>query len=568
MLNKKNRKTRILWCGESSYLNTGYAVYAKEVLSRLYKTNKYVIAEMGCYADVKNPKNQEVPWRFYPTLPTNEQEASKYASMPKAQFGEWRFEDICLDFEPDVVIDIRDWWMVEYQERSAFRKFFNWAIMPTVDSRPQQEQYISTYSSADGVFTYSEFGKDVLESDSNGEIKIIDIASPGANFDDLYPSKNKELHRSNFGFMEDINIIGTVMRNQRRKLYPNLIESFRKMLDKNPDIQKNTFLYIHTAHPDLGWDIPYFIKKYNMGNHTLFTYKCRNCMSFFPSFYHGPKIPCQKCQKGTATMPTTAFGVSQKELGDILNWFDLYVQYSICEGFGMPQVEAAACAIPVVTVKYSAMESVGKNIKADFVDIASMFWDNATQSERAIPDDNELIEKMTSFIKKPKALKMKRGMDCYVGVKKHYTWEKTAKIWERYLDSVVIKPREETWGSEPKIIQDVGNPPEGLTNESFVKWSLQNIAGMPEKANSYNSLRMIRDLNQGSSFSGVEGFYYDEMSGASSNAQSPFGRDEAIKKIKEMRDYNNHWETKRYSYQSLPKPSFLMSVKPDRNISE
>ena len=558
----------MLWCGEASYLNTGYAVYAKEVLSRLYKTDKYIIAEMGCYADARNPKNQKVPWRFYPTLPNNAEEASKYNAMPKAQFGEWRFDDICLDFEPDVVIDIRDWWMIEYQERSAFRRFFKWVIMPTVDSRPQQEQYVSTYSNADAVFTYSEFGKDVLEADSQGEISVIDIPSPGANFEDLKPSTNKALHRDNFGFMENINIVGTVMRNQRRKLYPNLIGSFREMLDQHPELQPNTFLYIHTAHPDLGWDIPYFIKKYNMGNHTLFTYKCRKCLKFFPSFYHGAKIPCQYCQEGLANMPTTVFGVTQRELGDILNWFDLYVQYSICEGFGMPQVEAAACGVPVITVRYSAMESVGEKIKAEFIDVASMFWDNATQSERAIPDDKQLIDKMYNFIKKPASLRLKKGMDAYVGVKKHYTWEKSAKIWEKYLDEIDIEPREKTWGSDSEIIEDVGDAPEGLTNAAFVKWSLENIAGMPEKVNTYNSLRMIRDLNQGTSLMGAEGFYYDELGNSTQNSQSPFGRKEASKKIREMKEYYNHWEKIRSVFDSSPKADFLRFVTPDMNSQQ
>ena len=29
-----------------------------------------------------------------------------------------------LDFEPDFVMDIRDWWMLEFEERSPFRNFF------------------------------------------------------------------------------------------------------------------------------------------------------------------------------------------------------------------------------------------------------------------------------------------------------------------------------------------------------------------------------------------------------------------------------------------------------------
>ena len=100
------RKLRILWCGEASFLNTGYAIYAKEILSRLYETDKYVIAELACYAGADNPQIKDSPWRIYPVLPCNQEEAGIYASSQSYQFGEWRFDDVCLDFKPYVVIDI------------------------------------------------------------------------------------------------------------------------------------------------------------------------------------------------------------------------------------------------------------------------------------------------------------------------------------------------------------------------------------------------------------------------------------------------------------------------------
>ena len=57
-------------------------------------------------------------------------------------------------------------------------------------------------------------------------------------------------------------------------------------------------------------------------------------------------------------MPSVNSGLSTKELVEIMNMFDIYVQYAICEGFGMPQVEAAACGIPIASVDYSAMNDI------------------------------------------------------------------------------------------------------------------------------------------------------------------------------------------------------------------
>jgi len=563
----KNKKLKILWCGEASFLNTGYAIYAKEVLSRLHETGKYEIAELACYARPDSPKNDRVPWTIYPNMPVSEEESAAYDSNPKYQFGEWRFDYVCLDFQPDVVIDIRDWWMMEYQQRAVFRDFYKWIIMPTVDSRPQQEQYISTYMSADGVFTYSEFGQEVLEADSNGLLDVSGVASPGANFEHFKPTTNKEQHKDEFGFVEGTNIIGTIMRNQRRKLYPNLISSFREMLDNNQQLQKNTFLYIHTAFPDLGWDIPYFIKKYNMGNHTLFTYKCRSCEYFFPSFYQDSVAVCPKCSR-VATMPTTAFGLSDQELSSVINCFDLYVQYSICEGFGMPQVEAAACGVPVVTVDYSAMSSVGRKIKADFVGISSYFWDSPTQSQRAIPDDKELIKRMSSFLKLPQSMKIKKGMDAYMGARRHYNWDKCAKVWEKHLDNIEPMNYEETWGSESRIQKKTDTIPENLTNSELVEWGMRNVVGMTEDRSAYIESRLVRDLNHGQSTMSNQDLFYDESSYiATQQSHVPFGLEDALEKMNSMRDYKNAWEMNRLAYinnKGWPeesKPTFLNYAK-------
>ena len=540
------RKTRILWCGEASFLKTGYSIYAKEVLGRLHATGKYEIAELACYASNDSPEIDSVPWHVYPNMPNNEQEQSIYLSDGRNQFGAWKFEHVCLDFLPDVVIDIRDWWMCEYQERSPFRNFYHWAIMPTVDSEPQQEQYINTYMNADSVFTYSEFGKQVLEKDSNNYIKIKDIAPPAADYTLLKPVENRAEHRSKFGFLDNVKIIGTVMRNQRRKLYPNLIESFKKLIESDKQLAENTFLYLHTSYPDIGWDIPYFIKKYNLGKNTLFTYKCQNCSSFFPSFYCGFKTSCQKCG-GTAVLPSTNFGLTTEELSDVMNFFDLYVQYSICEGFGMPQVEAAACGVPVLTVKYSAMESVGKNIGADFVDVKSMFWDCNTQSQRAIPDDEQLVQKMKSIISMPKTMRAKKGMDTHLRTITEYDWDKTAKKWDKHLSSIEIdESMQRSWLSASRLIDKNKDIPQGLDNNTLVNWLIENFVPEYRNNNSYIYCRLLRDLNYGQKCDGSNDLNYSDSSQFSE--QQPlrsFTQQDAIQTILSIVDHNNMWEEER-----------------------
>ena len=122
-----SRKKRILLCCEATYLNTGYATYGREIMKRLYQSKKYELAELGCYGNVDDPRSNTIPWKFYPNAPdeNNPTEVQEYYSKPTNQFGEWRFEQVLLDFKPDIVFDIRDFWMVDFQERSPFREYFN-----------------------------------------------------------------------------------------------------------------------------------------------------------------------------------------------------------------------------------------------------------------------------------------------------------------------------------------------------------------------------------------------------------------------------------------------------------
>ena len=325
-------------------------------------------------------------------------------------------------------------------------------------------------------------------------------------------------------------------------------------------------MYIHSSYPDVGWDLPYFLKRYNMGNHTIFTYKCKSCGSFFPSFYQGPVIPCAICGQNTAVMPNTNFGVTTQELGQILNFFDLYVQYSVCEGFGMPQVEAAACGVPVITVDYSAMESVGKNIKAEIVKNKTFFWDLNTHSERSIPDDDDLLQKMKKFISLPQSMKSKKGMDAYIGVKKNYSWDKCAESWSKYLDTIEPVDEKESWLSEPKTYSIPEEIPSNLNNKDFVDWSVDNILGGKQNIDDYISLRILRDLNATRSASNHFGIYYNEFSEFETNiADSSFSQQNAASQFIEMRQYLNSAEEKRAAMVSGDdswRGQFLYGVKP------
>jgi glycosyltransferase involved in cell wall biosynthesis len=109
-----------------------------------------------------------------------------------------------------------------------------------------------------------------------------------------------------------------------------------------------------------------------------------------------------------------------------MNIFDAYIQYSICEGFGMPQIEAAACGVPVLTMNYSAMTDIINNINAEPINIGTYFKELETSAIRTYPDhDDTFIQKILSLLNMPAQLRQRKGFYSSEIVKQKYSWKST-----------------------------------------------------------------------------------------------------------------------------------------------
>jgi glycosyltransferase involved in cell wall biosynthesis len=516
-----NRKLKILMCSESSFLNSGFGTYAREILSRLHKTNKYTIAEFASYGFVNDPRDKDIDWIFYANgVKEGDPRYDEYNSRGDNQFGRWRFEKVLLDFRPDIVIDVRDYWMSAYQGVSPLRKYFHWILMPTVDSEPQQEEWIDTFLSADAIFTYSDWGANVLSKQSSGKINYIDTASPGVDLD-IFKILDKTKLKEKYHLDQDSIIIGSVMRNQKRKLIPELFISFRRLLDQlqqnNPSIGEKLYLYLHTSYPDMGWDIPELLKDNRLSNRVLFSYSCKNCQNIEVKTFSGPQITCKKCLQRSVSFPSVSDGISSKNLAEIYNLFDLYVQYSICEGFGMPQVEAGACGVPVATVDYSAMCDIIHKLKAYAIPIKSKFKELETKAYRVYPDNDVLISYINDFISLSKAEVNQKRNEIRSLTEKHYNWDNIAKIWEKYFDKLDQAGFRSNWDDQAKILNTLPDTSQISIspNQNFdtilglCKNYLQNLSHIEQQ----HILTMLKDCDYGFSHSGmaIRGFDYKNI---------------------------------------------------------
>jgi glycosyltransferase involved in cell wall biosynthesis len=499
------QKKKIFLVNDASFLSTGYAIYGKEILTRLHKNPEFEVAELGCYADIKSVSDKNIPWKFYPNcVANNDTRIDEYKSNNINQFGQWRFNRCLADFRPHIVFDIRDYWMFSYQENSPFKKYFNWIIMPATDSAPPKLEWLYTYKNADLVVPYTEWAKKTLSTYCGKNINLFSkIANAGINPDEFYPIDNKDQHKNNF-FGKNISVVGVVMRNQKRKLFPDLMIAYKRYLEQikhfNIELYKNSYLYLHTSYPEeSGWDIPSLLLEHELLDKTYLTYVCRNCKNFFPSKFHGSIQSCKICANGHATVCSASAGVSTQQLNQIYNFFDLFVQYAICEGFGMPQVEAAACGIPIVSVDYSAMTEIVDNLEGYKIPVDRVFREMETNADRVYPD----IEYTTQvfydfFVKESVESRRLKAQKTRSLCESQYTWDKVYSVWEECFNSIDIGSKV-SWDSqqtvEPK--HKTTKVPKDLNNTEFVQYICHNVVNNPDILNTAAIQCLIRDLNNG-----------------------------------------------------------------------
>lgn len=531
-------KTRILFVGEASCLSTGFSTYYRELIPRLVATGKYEIAELGSYVRQDDPKVIDFVagrWKFYGVMPTNEAEnavCAQPSNHPRDkgqninQFGAWKFDAALADFKPDIVVDIRDNWMLTWQLRSPFRKWVKLLWMPTVDAEPQHEDWIADYEQADLIMAYSDYGVNTLMRQSH-RMKIFPRPMrPGVDINGFKP-EDREAIRAKYGIKMDVPIIGTVMRNQSRKLYPDLLDAFSRMKKKfqgEPVVDKSV-LMLHSCWPDnaFSYDYPRHIMRLHsypwlpnyfkgIKDSVLQTFMCHNAacrkthVGYAMAVYGRPiqqnvvPMPCPHCGQNSATCPTTGAGFDRQQLSEVYNLMDLYVQCSICEGDGMPIQEAKACGVPTLVMDYTAMrekgrfpreyahfkkhsiteDNYGAHKGGEVIKVDRYYYEPETSCMRALPDIDDMAQKMRDILTDRERHNQMR-LEARQCAEEVYDWDKLYKQWEFLLDNVKVKDRSQTWES-PIVVHETSKPPpppEGLDDEQYVTWLYLNIMKYP-----------------------------------------------------------------------------------------
>jgi glycosyltransferase involved in cell wall biosynthesis len=549
-------KPRVLFISEASYLSTGYATYGREVLKRLDATKKYEIAEMSIYGHHKDDRRKTIPWTNYPNHPSPDQTEAiaEYNKQPLSQFGAARFERICIDFKPTHVLSIRDHWMDSFISGSVYRPRFKWIWMPTVDAAPQSSEWIDTFSNCDVLLTYSEWAIDLLKSQGGNSLNVVG-AAPASAQSEFHPKDQKEC-RERLGIDPSIKIIGTVMRNQRRKLYDDTLNIFRRYLDESK--RDDVYLYIHTGFPDNGWPLNNMIVEYGIGSRVLMTYLCENCNHMFASFFSGALRQCPKCAVFTAKTAGVAKGATLDQLSDMYNCFDIYAQIANSEGFGIPQIEAAFCGVPVMATDYSAMADVVRNVNGYPIKVKTTYREMETGCYRAVPDHDSAVAIIKRLLDRDHDPSINKKL-ATEGANKNYSWDTTAKVWEDCIDSLPMLSNDKGWDAPPILANPIPfeKLPEFNNNKLFIDFMSTEFLKQKRHLGSYSNLALLRDFNYGFFKPQPGGFFYSDSSVFGRNLAEGLSKETIHKMFSAKLEQNNFWEKIRAGMVSLAREEWM-----------
>lgn len=533
------KKIKVVFHTEYTNFNSGFAILNRNFMQRLHQKEGLEIAEFAMYAERGNPQF-DTPWRLFPIMPSkqNKNEYDFHFSNPSFQFGALAFERMCLKFQPDVVFSCLDPWCFDYMIFSPYRPFYKLIIMPMVDAIPQLGDWISNYINADLFLGANGWITDTINRIGGNLIKNGGTVPLGSNSRLFNPVCSKRSHKKNLGFDPDAFIIGTVMRNQKRKLFQNLFRAYSVYLNGlDANSRNKTFLYCHTSYPDVGWELADLMLEYGISNRVIYTYICNNCGVSYHSLFQGARSFCKHCRQPSLTFPNTIRGVTPENMPQIFNLFDLYVQYATNEGIGLGILEAASCGVPVCAPKYTSPEYMIPLLNGYLIDIQQFNVELESGRYMAIPSESHLVDIINEFRLTPEPMRAKRGYEAREACIKHFNYDDGANILYNYFVELGENLDPARWFSPISVIQHPKEIPNNLPPSDFVKWCVFTILNRPDLLYHHYFLRMIQNLTNGF-------VTMPENSHANAKHQQ-VGLQETVNEIWRMREKMNYWETQR-----------------------
>ena len=461
MVNKEEKKQiRILCNSDSPRISTGFGKVADGIFSNLVKTGKYKIDffgvnDLGFY----DPDPEKCPFRILPAM---------VPGIEGDYYGRMRFinilrgTDLFLKPSWDIVFTLNDPFIFEepvvtenvgtmdaitdlktvYREKLAPEHWYKVVSYWPIDS-PIKENWVEhAVGLPDYSVAYTEYGKEEIERVNNRLPKPmkfnLDVIYHGTNIKDFFPISKQETMEFKKNFfkkakidIENTYVVGIVARNQMRKDIPRAMKAFKEFQKRRPQ----TMLYIHAREHDVWGSLAEYARNLNLevGKDVM-----------WPGNFN------------------EATGYPISALNRIYNTFDIHIQTTQGEGWGLPLTEAMSCKVlnlaPNITsipemfntqdFNLDSLEDLEtKEIRGIPVKSGSTTSEWATYGPtdferfRPLTNVDDMVKKLLWAYDNPEKT-TKIVNRAYDWVRK-YTWEKISEQWDTLFTRVYNELQEE-----------------------------------------------------------------------------------------------------------------------------
>lgn len=257
----------------------------------------------------------------------------------------------------DVVISLIDSWVLRDDIGQLGFLFCCWA---PVDHEPIPPQVVQKLSNVYMPIAMSKHGYEQMINAGLKNVRYVPHSVETKVYKPHSAKVNKET-RKRLGIPEDAFLVGTVAANKgypARKSWPQMLEAMGRFIQSHP----NVYFYAHTlpSTEHEGVDLINLGKYFGLGERLVMP---------------NPYLYLQ--------------GFPDKEMSKIYSSFDVFLLTSMGEGFGVPQIEAQACGVPVIVTDFAASpELIGAGQKVP----VGYKWFTPLYSYQALPDIGSIIQ--------------------------------------------------------------------------------------------------------------------------------------------------------------------------------
>ena len=206
--------------------------------------------------------------------------------------------------------------------------------------------------------------------------------------------------------LQDKFVVGNMNRNQPRKQPVRSMMAFAKFAKDKP----NALLHMQMDWGDeFGWPIDYFAQLYGIGNKMI---------------------------------PPARVGIPVQEIVKIYNMWDLNLNCTGGEGFGLTHIEGFACGIPSLAVDYTTSKEIlldgTPSPRGSMVNIKDLHWQKLDVAAvmRSLVDVDDLANVMNKYYYNQDLVK-EHGKNAREWVEQNCSWKILQHQWKNLIEKVL-----------------------------------------------------------------------------------------------------------------------------------